>query len=85
MPGTASYTEDGALAYALAAAAALHLHSVVSVVAATFFYGDIIVIAAIVVVVLVVLVVINTCAQNFIRTVGLRLHLGLQEQQHEII
>lgn len=85
MPGTASYAQNGAFAYALSAAAAVHFDSVVSVIVATLLHdGDVVVIAGIIIIVVVVIivVVIVVRAQNVIRAFGLRLHLGLQEQQY---
>lgn len=54
MPRTASYAQDGAFAYALSAAAAIHLDSVVSVIVAALLHnGDVVVIAGIIIIVVV--------------------------------
>jgi len=86
VPGTTPYAQDGALAYALPAAAAVHVHSVVSIIAAVLFRdgdvvvtGVVIVVVVVVIVVVVVVIVIGLRAQNAVRAFGLRLHFGLQE------
>lgn len=87
MPGTTPYAQDGALTYALPAAAAVHLHGVVCVIAAVLF-RDIIVIGVIIVVVVVVgiiIVVVGLRAQDAVCAFGLRLHFGLQEALTDMI
>lgn len=80
MPGTASYAQDSAFAYALSAAAAVHLDSVVSViVAALLHHGDIVIAGCSIIIVIIVVIVVR--AQNVFRAFGLCLHLGLQKQQ----
>lgn len=76
MPRTTPYAQDGALAYALPAAATVHLHTVVSVIAVALFRDVVVVVTS---VVIIVVIVVGLRAQNAVRAFGLRLHFGLQE------
>lgn len=78
MPRTTPYAQDGALAYALPAAAAVHLHNVVSVIIAAALFCDVVVVVGVSVVIIVVIVV-GLRAQNAVCALGLSLHFGLQE------
>lgn len=81
MPGTISYAQDSAFAYALPAAAAGHFYSIVVIVAVFLHHGGdavVIVVASIIVIIVVV-----TRAQNItICALGLSLHLGLQRSNN---
>lgn len=82
VPGTTPYAQDGAFAHALPAAAAVHLHGVISAVAAAALFRDVVIVTGavvVIVVVIVIVIVVGLRAQDAVRAFGLRLHFGLQE------